>query len=251
MLGWLNVIAFAGTVAVNALANVLPIAGVKTEDISQKYQHLFSPADYAFAIWGVIYALLAGFVWYQAMKKHQGIAQRCGPWFIVNCIANALWMILWHYEWLGLSVACMAVIVFSLVMLNIRLEKVKNTWQEKIFIQAGLGLYLGWVCVAMAANAASFLVQTGFSGFGITPEIWTIAVAVMLSLLSAAVLDRFENPFFGAAVLWGLAGVMAQHLIGYHMRYGWALAACALAMVILLIKMWQLFGAGKMAHVQE
>lgn len=251
MLRWLNVIAFAGTVAVNGLANVLPLAGVKTEDVSQKYQHLFSPADYAFAIWGAIYALLAGFVWYQALKKNERITQRCGVWFIVNCLANALWMVLWHYELLLLSVACMAVILITLIILNLRLADVNDTWQEKIFVQAGLSLYLGWVCIATVANIASFLVQIGFSGFGIAPEIWTVALAVLSALVAISVLDRFRNAFFGIAVIWGLAGVMAQHFIGYQMRYPWALGACVLAIMILLIRMWQLFCVEKTARAPE
>lgn len=243
MLGWLNIIAFAGTVAVNGLANVLPIAGVKTEDVSAKYQHLFSPADYAFAIWGAIYLLLAGFVWYQ--KKHEDIAKKCGAWFIVNCIANALWMVLWHYEILGLSVLCMGVILLSLIVLNLRLADKRDTWQEKLFVQAGLGLYLGWICVATAANAASFLVQVRFSGFGIAPEVWTIAVAVLLALLSMATLERLRNVFFGLAVAWGIIGVMAQHFTAYQMRYGWVLAGCVLALAIVLIAVRRVLGEEK------
>lgn len=251
MLRGLNVIFFAGTVLVNGLANILPIANVETEDISHKYQHLFSPADYAFSIWGMIYALLAGFVWYQALKKHEEIAQKCGAWFIVNCIANALWMVLWHYELLGLSVACMAVIVLSLTVIIGRLAHLNNTWQEKLFVQAGLGLYLGWTCVAMVANVASFLVQLGFGGWGIAPEVWTVTLLVLVALLALAVLEKFKNVFFGIAVIWGVAGVMVQHLISYQMRYGWALGACGLAMLIVLIRMWQLLCLEKTAQVQE
>lgn len=251
MLRWLNVIAFAGTVAVNGLANILPIAGVKTEDVSQKYQTLFSPADYAFAIWGAIYALLAGFVWYQALKKHEYVVEKCGAWFIVNCLANALWMVVWHYELLGWALACMAVILLSLIMINLRLSDVNDTWQEKVFVQAGFSLYLGWVCIATVANAASFLVQMGFSGFGIAPEIWTMALLVLTALASVAVLEKFKNAFFGIAVIWGIAGVMAQHLIGYQMRYGWVIAACALSMLILLIRMWQVICVEKFARMPE
>lgn len=251
MLRWLHVVFFAGLVTINALANYLPIAGVKTEDVSQKYQHLFAPADYAFAIWGVIYALLAGFVWYQALKKNAHIAGRCGGWFLVNCAANALWMVLWHYQWLGLSTVCMGVIVLSLVELNKRLGDARNTWQEKLFIRGGFGLYLGWICVAAAANAAAFLVQMRFDGWGIAPQVWTMALSVLLALLSLSVLQEFENLFFGAAVVWGLIGVGVQHITTFDLRYPFALSAIALSALIVLIRMGRMIFWKKSLHALE
>lgn len=48
-------IAFTLMVTVNALANILPINGVGTGEVSDKYGNLFAPAPITFAIWGVIY----------------------------------------------------------------------------------------------------------------------------------------------------------------------------------------------------
>jgi len=52
-------------IAVNTLANILPIGGITTGEISNFYPNLFAPAAYTFAIWGLIYLLLAGYVLYQ------------------------------------------------------------------------------------------------------------------------------------------------------------------------------------------
>ena len=256
MLRILNVVFFAATVIVNGLANILPIAQVKTEDISQKYQHLLSPADFSFAIWGVIYVLLAGFVWYQALKKHDYIAKRCGVWFMLSCAANALWMVLWHYEMLALSVVCMGVIVWALTVINARLADVNDTWQAKVFVQAGLGLYLGWSCIAAAANAASFLVQSNFSGFGLSDEVWTVALLLLMALLTVLLLNRFGNVFTGIAVAWGIIGVLVQHFTTYQMRYGWAVAACIAALLIIFVRIWQLVdsenaGMFRVAHAHN
>jgi hypothetical protein len=46
-------------VTVNALANILPIAGMNTGAVSDSYPNLFAPAGITFSIWGVIYLLLA------------------------------------------------------------------------------------------------------------------------------------------------------------------------------------------------
>ncbi|MFB9324798.1 hypothetical protein ACFFSY_02440 [Paenibacillus aurantiacus] len=63
---WLNVFGLIAVVAVNALADWLPINGLTTGEVSAKYPVLVTPAGYAFSIWSLIYALLAGFVIYQA-----------------------------------------------------------------------------------------------------------------------------------------------------------------------------------------
>ena len=39
-------------VTVNALANILPINGLLTGDISDRFHILFVPAGYVFSIWG-------------------------------------------------------------------------------------------------------------------------------------------------------------------------------------------------------
>jgi len=57
--------AYLVMVLVNALANILPLNGVTTGEVSDSYPNLFAPAGLTFAIWGVIYLALAGYVLYQ------------------------------------------------------------------------------------------------------------------------------------------------------------------------------------------
>lgn len=58
----LNTLGFALVITVNALANILPINGMNTGQISSLYPSLFTPAGITFSIWSVIYLLLLGFV---------------------------------------------------------------------------------------------------------------------------------------------------------------------------------------------
>jgi hypothetical protein len=67
-----NIIGFIAVVAVNTLANTLPINGKTTGELSDAYPNLFVPAGYVFAIWGVIYLLLLAFTVYQASSKRKG-----------------------------------------------------------------------------------------------------------------------------------------------------------------------------------
>lgn len=63
----LNVAAYALVITINALANALPINGITSGAVSDRYPTFVTPAGYVFAIWGVIYALLAFFVGWQAL----------------------------------------------------------------------------------------------------------------------------------------------------------------------------------------
>jgi len=50
LMQWLVLLAIIATVAVNALANTLPIAGRRTGEISDSFPSFFTPAGYVFAI---------------------------------------------------------------------------------------------------------------------------------------------------------------------------------------------------------
>ena len=63
--------AYLAMVAVNFLANSLPINNRSTGEISDAYPNLFAPAGLAFSIWGLIYLLLGVFVLYQFTKDSQ------------------------------------------------------------------------------------------------------------------------------------------------------------------------------------
>ena len=53
-------------IAVNAAANIVPINGVRTGDLSALYPTGFTPAGWVFAIWSLIYAGLLAFSVYAA-----------------------------------------------------------------------------------------------------------------------------------------------------------------------------------------
>ena len=67
----LNVLAFAVTVIVNALASSLALNGVTTAEVSDLYFTLVTPAGYVFSIWGLIYILLLIFAVFQALPSQR------------------------------------------------------------------------------------------------------------------------------------------------------------------------------------
>ena len=54
------VVTYLIMIAVNAMANILPINGIDTGAVSDSYPNLFAPAGLTFSIWGVIYLVVGG-----------------------------------------------------------------------------------------------------------------------------------------------------------------------------------------------
>ena len=50
----MNILLFTAMIAINGLANALPINGFTTGELSDLYPNLFVPAGVTFSIWGII-----------------------------------------------------------------------------------------------------------------------------------------------------------------------------------------------------
>jgi hypothetical protein len=211
-----NILAFLGTLAVNALANILPIAGRNTGEVSDLYPNLFVPAGLTFSIWGLIYLLLAAFVIYQArdLFSSSGIAAevvgRAGGFFILASLANMGWIFAWHHRRLPLSMLLMLILLLSLIALYLRLGvgTPGAGTAKKLLAHLPFSVYLGWITVATIANAAALLVALGWNRFGLSEELWTVAVLLAATILTALVLLLRRDSFYALVVVWALAGIV-------------------------------------------
>ena len=113
-------------ISVNALANALPINGIETGQVSDKYFTLFTPAGYVFAIWGVILGMLAYMVYQALPSQRTNPRLRSGWWYVFGNLANTVWIFFWHYEQLLITVGLILILLFSLVMAYLRLAPARQ-----------------------------------------------------------------------------------------------------------------------------
>ncbi len=155
----LIVLAVVATIAVNGLANALPINGLQTGEISDSFPVYFTPAGYVFAIWGVIYLGLLAYAVYQALP-----AQRQSPrlrsirtLFLVGSLANIAWIFLWHYQLFPLTLVAMLVLLGTLIgiYLRLRIGRTSPPLVERLAVDLPFSIYLGWITVATIANVTS------------------------------------------------------------------------------------------------
>lgn len=203
------------TLVVNYLATSGALNGVTPPEISDALMSKFTPANYAFSIWGIIYTFVLGFVIYQALPSQRDNARLNGvrELFIASCAANILWTFAWHYEFYLLSLAFMASILLTMVGIYARagIGKPAAGWGERLWVHLPFSLYLSWIAVATIANTASVLVYYEWAGFGISDAVWSAILILVAALVGAALLWRRANAAYAAVYVWAVYAITARY----------------------------------------
>lgn len=187
--------------------------GKTVADVSRQYDTLFTPANFTFSIWGVIYALLiayVGFQWYQVGSgKQEPELKKEGGWFIVSNVANMCWIFVWINELVGLSVVMMIILLVALVQLTLRLNL--ERWDAPVriiaFVWWPICVYFGWIILATVANVSALLVRTGWSGNPLSPETWTVVMIIVAMLIYLVLILKRSMREASIVGMWGLAGI--------------------------------------------
>ena len=216
----LGAVLFAAMVTVNGLANGLPLNGVNTGRLSDELPNLFVPAGLTFAIWGLIYALLLGYVvavLREAFREDgDAMWSPADGWiFSLNAALNAAWIFAWHWRLVPLSLLIMLGILATLIALVERMHRrgppgASVGRMRRFLLRTPIRVYLGWICVATIANATAMLVKAGWHGGGIDPIAWTVTVILVGAAIGAALVVRRSAVSAGLVVLWAYAGIILK-----------------------------------------
>ncbi|MDN5353102.1 MAG: hypothetical protein PWQ12_2023 [Clostridiales bacterium] len=233
-------IALIWMIGVNAGANILPINGLTTGEISDAYPNLFAPAGITFSIWGLIYLLIAVFVFQSIFMRRQEttavkyLIEEIAPFFIINAILNGLWILAWHHLKIGISVGIMVGLLATLIYIE-RMIRVRS--QVPWTIQAPFSIYFGWITVATVANVTVWLVSLGWGRFGLSEVFWTVLIVLIGAVIGFATMMRFRDRLYGGVILWAYAGILWKHLSssGFGGRYPYVIGAVIVSLILILV----------------
>lgn len=218
----LNGIAFVSVIFINYLSNTGAMDGKTIGGVSDNIKSLFTPAGYAFSIWGIIYLLLLGFVIYQGRSlfvkvKNDDFVLKIGFWFIVSCIANSAWVFCWIYGYTGLSCICIFILLISLlkIVVNNKMELFDASKSTIVFLWWPFVIYSGWVTVASIANVSSYLVKIDWNGFGISAEVWTIIMIAIATIINIIIIFKRNMREFALVGTWALIAIGAANYDNY------------------------------------
>lgn len=209
------ILSIAATIVINILANTLPLNGLNTGEISDRFQVYFVPAGYVFSIWGLIYIGLIAYAVFQALpsQRENPRMRHTGYWVAASGLANIAWIFLWHYEQFPWTLVAMFSLLGILIVTYQRLGtgltsvSVAETWAARV----PFSIYLGWITVATVANITSVLYFLNWNGFGISPETWMIIVLVAVIVIAGLVSLTRRDIAYNLVILWALVGIAVKH----------------------------------------
>ena len=240
-------IAFLGVITVNALANILPINGYNTGQVSDFYPNYFVPAPFTFGIWGVIYLMLLFyaitvtiFATNKLLADHKAkdYIAAIHPWFMISCVLNIAWIYTWHHLCITWTVVIMLLLLFSLIQIFNKGRGILKTFP--LYLQFLLGapftIYLGWISVATIANITALLVNKGWQGGPLAPDIWSAVMMTIAIVLALFMLLKFRIAGFSLTIAWALWGIRASQSAGSEMIARISMAGVITLLVITAIE---------------
>ncbi len=243
----LNIVALVVTIIVNYLSNTGYFNGETMSSVSDRYENFFTPAGYAFSIWGLIYLSLLAFLVYQfrlSARDQQNDIKTIGAWFIISCIANSAWVVAWLYDQIGLSVLIMALLFICLAQIIVRLNIATTSapLQRKLLVYFPFSIYIGWISVALIANIAAWLTKMGWDGWGISESSWAVIMIIIAGLVNLFVLWKRNMGMFALTGGWALAAIAVAN---WDTASTVATVAIATAVVLILSVLIHAFAGRK------
>ncbi len=177
---------------------------------------LVAPGTGAFAIWTLIYLGLLAYAVWQFLPAQRSAARhrRLGYPIAASLLLNGAWILSVQFDRLGLSVPIIvALLVVLVVAFRTCLALPPRNLLDTIVTDGTVGLYLGWVTIATAANIAAVLAASGWDGWGIPPETWGVLVVALAGLVGIALAVWDHGRIAPTLSLgWGLAWIAVARL---------------------------------------
>lgn len=213
-----NFLSVIAAIAVNYLAQTGFINDTTMGEMSRNYSNLFTPADYAFSIWGLIYVALlgfSGFMVHQAFTngKHTDFIKNTSFWFIVANVGTCLWVFAWLNDLIGVSVVLMFLILAKLckIIINNDMEVWDAPFKVIFFYWWPICLFSGWITVASIANVSAWLTEIGWDGTFLSEAQWTIVMISIAVIINALMIYLRNMREFAGVGIWALIAIYVRH----------------------------------------
>jgi translocator protein len=182
-------------------------------DISDKYPTLFTPAGFAFAIWGLIYGstLLYAVSALLPSQLNVRLHDRVAPWLLAANVLSSLWIVCFTTEHFVPSLLIIAAILiccvamYSLASDHLVSEHLSHFWRLPF------GLWMSWLGVATLANLCLTLTASGVSAWPVSAAVWTSILLVFAGVAAVSLSSLFLDPVVTFVVSWATAAIAVAH----------------------------------------
>ncbi len=220
-------VAIVGSILINTFSNFFPVQ--------------VTPANYAFAIWGLIYLGLIAFAVYQLQptQRNNPSLQRSGYWLAFACVSQCVWIYLFLDRLFVASIIAMFGILLSLIVtyqrLGIGQQNVPR--RERWFIHIPISIYLGWITVASVVNVAIALYSVNWNGWGISSAAWTVIMMTASVAIAAFVNIQRHDTAYRLVIIWALVAIAIRQIDTPLIAITGTVLAIILILVNLVVKL--------------
>ena len=181
--------------------------GLSQEEFAEDGNETLRAAGYAFSIWGLIYAGLAGHAAFSlfAKARQEPLMRALSP-AIIAIFGCGAWIVASAMDWKWASVAIIVVSAASAWRALDQAKDARASLVERLFNSWPVALLGGWLLTAAALNILTVATGAGLIGSAAaTPAALTGIVAV--AALAILVMLRGVTAVYGVPVVWGLFAI--------------------------------------------
>lgn len=231
-----NLVAILAAFGINVYANINPPNGLTIGGISNQLfgNILITPANYAFAIWGIIYLGLISFAVYQVLpaQRNSILLKKLGYSIAIASLAQIIWVFAFLYRQFLLSLLLMLVILGALIVGYISIQSQIKSLTQKWLVAIPLSIYLGWISVATVVNVATVLEDFNWDGWGISPQVWTVIMLLVVGVIGVTIACQ-KNLAFTGVYLWALIAISLKNSTNTFIMFTAIIVALIIGLILL------------------
>jgi hypothetical protein len=204
---WMALGAIVVNVAFTNLSRRLPFGEGSIEQITRRHQAFFTPADYACAIWGLIYLTTLWYAIHQLVPSQRNVDaydRLAKPLVAVNVLGMA-WPVVFRNDLIAISAVTIAIMLGFSIALFVRATGAVRRREISKWILLPASLWFAWLSVATIANTSLWLVAAGWADTNQLPLAFAgIGIAVLLGFLIG---NRYRNWIYPLVIAWAAVAI--------------------------------------------
>lgn len=212
VLRWLTLGAVLANITFNTLSERLHLGRYSMQQQTERYRTLFTPASYAFSIWGVIYAAFFAYAVAQLWPSQRSVRiyDKINPALIASNVLASVWVYVYRADAMPLTVVLIVAILGCAIAQFVLASRAVRRGETRRLLLAPFAIFLGWVSVATIANVAQLLVSWGWRGAPLDETSWSVAMLCVATGLGALVATREKTALVPAVMAWATFAIYVR-----------------------------------------
>jgi hypothetical protein len=203
-----TLVVIVANVAFSCAVDYMGLSGASVATVSARYHNAFTPAGYAYSIWGLIYAAFLVYAVVQLLprnRKRAALDAISSMLLVVNLLAMS-WVAVFRHEELVLSSFIVCCMLVAGIAMYARAFAFANDGAPRSWLLPS-SLFLAWISVATIASVAALLVSLGVHGDAAGEASWAMVMLACVSAIGCVMALKFGDFVFPLVIAWAALAI--------------------------------------------